>query len=181
MDAALGLWRGIPLAGVPGPLAKIERDRLAELRLTVLEDRAGTLLSRGKAAGLAGELSALVTEHPFRERLAGLLMGALCQAGRQAEALAAYQATRRVLVAELGIEPGPDLRRLHDDILNNRGTAVPPHADQPAGVRATPAPPRQLPAAVRQFVGRTTEIAALAALAREAAAASAAVISAIGG
>src|SRR5258708_33191068 len=95
MDAALGLWRGIPLAGVPGPLAKIERDRLAELRLTVLEDRAGTLLSLGKAAGLAGELSALVTEHPFRARLAGLLMGAPCQDGPHAERDAAAQDPRR--------------------------------------------------------------------------------------
>jgi DNA-binding SARP family transcriptional activator len=80
-ETAVKIWRGVPLAGVPGPLAEIERARLAERRLTLLEDRAETVLRLGGAADLAGELASLIAEHPFRERLAGLLMRALYQAG----------------------------------------------------------------------------------------------------
>ncbi len=168
-DAALALWQGIPLAGVPGPLAEIERARLAELRLSIIEDRADTMLRLGMAADLIGQLHTLVTENPFRERLAGLLMRTLHATGRQAEALAVYRDTRRLLVAELGVEPGSELRQLHDSILKN--------APQP---KVNP-PPRQLPAAIRQFTGRGPELAALTALATEAKSAQTIVISAIGG
>jgi DNA-binding SARP family transcriptional activator len=117
LKAALVLWQGTPLAGVPGPLAETERTRLAGWRLDILEDLAHTRLSLGRAVGLADELSALVAEHPFRERLAGLLMQALHQAGHQAEALTVYTHTRMLLVEELGIDPGPELQQLHLRIL----------------------------------------------------------------
>jgi DNA-binding SARP family transcriptional activator/tetratricopeptide (TPR) repeat protein len=168
-DAALALWQGIPLAGVPGPLAELERARLAELRLSILEDRADTMLHLGMAAGLIGQLRTLVAENPFRERLAGLLMLALVGSGRQAEALAAYQRARQLLVEQLGVEPGQDLQRLHDDILHSRVTAAASRPD--AGGRSlvvdTPVVPRQLPLAVPRFTGRRAELKALSNLAGE--------------
>jgi DNA-binding SARP family transcriptional activator/tetratricopeptide (TPR) repeat protein len=168
-DAALALWQGIPLAGVPGPLAEIERARLAELRLSILEDRADTMLHLGMAADLIGQLHTLVAENPFRERLARLLMLALVRSGRQAEALTAYQRARQLLVEQLGVEPGQDLQRLHDDILHGRVTAAVSRPD--AGGRSlivdTPLAPRQLPLAVPRFTGRRTELKALSNLAGE--------------
>lgn len=185
LESAVAIWRGIPLAGVPGPLAEIERARLAERRLTLLEDRAEMVLRLGRAAGLAGELASLVAEHPFRERLAGLLMRALYQAGRRAEALAVYRSTRQTLVSELGIEPGLTLRRLHDDILSNRDlVAAAEDTGVPAVVSASPpvpVVPRQLPAAPRQFSGREAELEALRALAREAVTGDAVVVATICG
>jgi len=180
LDTALALWHGTPLAGIPGPLASIERDRLAELRLAALENRAETLLGLNQAAEVIGELSALAARYPFRERLAGLLMRALYRSGRQAEALAAYQRVRRRLVDELGVEPGPELQQLHNDILNSRELVGMAEPGQAAADGTTP--PRQLPPAVRHFTGRRSELAALAILTREAArAGGTVVISAIGG
>jgi DNA-binding SARP family transcriptional activator/tetratricopeptide (TPR) repeat protein len=183
LDAALALWRGTPLSGIPGPLAEIERTRLAELRLAALEDRAEALLRLGRSADLIGEVLALAAEHPFRERLAGLVMRTLYQADRQAEALAFYQRTRRLLVDELGIEPGPELRRLHDDILKGRGATLngKPGVDV-LGHGAAASTPRQLPPAVWHFSGRKAELAALADVARKSGGpGGAVVISAIGG
>ncbi|HEV2373901.1 MAG TPA: AfsR/SARP family transcriptional regulator [Streptosporangiaceae bacterium] len=117
MDAALALWHGTALAGIPGPLAQVHRVRLAEMRLATQEERAEVMLSLGQAPGLIGELSTLVACHPFRERLTELLMRALCLTGRQAEALVVYQRARRALVDELGVEPGPGLRRVHHQVL----------------------------------------------------------------
>src|SRR6266542_887554 len=119
-DAALGLWHGTPLAGISSPFADAERLRLGELRLAAIEDRAEAMLGLGRHAELVAELSALAAEHPLRERLRGLLMAALSRSGRQADALALFADTRRLLVGELGIEPGPQLQRLHHQILNNQ-------------------------------------------------------------
>ncbi|HEX6525695.1 MAG TPA: BTAD domain-containing putative transcriptional regulator [Streptosporangiaceae bacterium] len=193
METAAGFWQGIPLGGVPGPLAEIERARLAELRLALLEEHAEMMLRIGAAADLTGDLASLVAEHPFREGLAGLLMRALYQAGRQAEALAVYQATRRTLAEELGIEPSLSLRRLHADILSNRdatdalkegGEPEALELDTPhpeATVRSAAVLPRQLPAAPRHFTGRASELDTLTAMAREAVTEDAVVIAAIGG
>jgi tetratricopeptide (TPR) repeat protein len=181
-ESALKIWQGVPLAGVPGPLAEIERARLSERRLTLLEDRAETVLRLGGPADLAGELASLIAEHPFRERLAGLLMRALYQAGRRAEALAVYRSTRQTLAEELGIEPVPSLRRLHDDILGNRDIAAEQDSyGLPSAVNAASVIPRQLPAGPRQFTGRESELKTLLTLAREAVAGDAVVIAAIGG
>jgi DNA-binding SARP family transcriptional activator len=114
---ALGLWQGEALAGVPGPYADAQRVLLAELRLAAAEEMLALDISLGEHVRATAELRALVAEHPFRERLVELLMLALYRAGRQAEALLAYQATRHRLGEELGIDPGPALRAMHQRVL----------------------------------------------------------------
>jgi predicted ATPase/DNA-binding SARP family transcriptional activator/Tfp pilus assembly protein PilF len=115
---ALSLWRGAALADfVCEPFAQSEAARLEELRLTALEERIDADLALGRGAELVAEVEALVEGNPLRERLRGQLMLALYRAGRQAEALAAYQDARRTLVDELGIEPSPALRELEQAIL----------------------------------------------------------------
>jgi len=115
---ALALWNGPPLADFTyEPFAQTDIARVEELRLSALEELIEADLALGHGADVVGKLEALVTRHPFRERLRRLLMLALYQAGRQAEALAAYQDTRRLLVEELGIEPSPALQRLEGAIL----------------------------------------------------------------
>jgi DNA-binding SARP family transcriptional activator/tetratricopeptide (TPR) repeat protein len=116
---ALALWRGGPLSDFAhARFAQAEIARLEDLRLACLEERIDQDLAEGRGAELTGELEALVAEHPLRERPRGQLMLALYRSGRQAEALDAYQAARRALVEELGIEPGRELRDLHQRILN---------------------------------------------------------------
>jgi len=139
LGAALALWRGPALADFTyEPFGQGEIARLEEARLAALEERLEADLALGRHGELAGELEALVAAHPLRERLRGQLMLALYRSGRQAEALEAYQETRRVLVEELGIEPSPPLRELHAAILN-----------QDAGLERTaePKPPRAEPSA----------------------------------
>jgi DNA-binding SARP family transcriptional activator/Fe2+ transport system protein FeoA len=115
---ALSLWRGGPLADFAyDRFARAEIERLVELRLACLEERTEQELARGRHAELVGELEALVREYPLRERLRAQLMVALYRSGRQAEALEVYQSARRMLVEELGIEPGRSLRDLHQAVL----------------------------------------------------------------
>jgi DNA-binding SARP family transcriptional activator len=115
---ALSLWRGPPLAEFGcEPFAQAEIIRLEELRLAALEERIEADLALGRHAELVPELEAAVTRQPLRERLRRQLMLALYRSGRQAEALEAYRKARQVLVAELGIEPGPALQRLEKAIL----------------------------------------------------------------
>ncbi|HMI71116.1 MAG TPA: BTAD domain-containing putative transcriptional regulator, partial [Solirubrobacteraceae bacterium] len=150
---ALGLWRGPPLADLAyEPFARSHVARLEDLRFTALEQRIEADLASGKHARLTGELEALVAQHPLRERLHGQLMLALYRSGRQAEALAAYQAARATLVDELGIEPGRELRDLHEAILRQDE-----RLDLAAPIEA-PAPPPQRGGV---FVGRARELAAL--------------------
>jgi DNA-binding SARP family transcriptional activator/ABC-type transport system substrate-binding protein len=116
---ALALWRGPPLPEFAFEgFAQAEIARLEELRLTALEERIELELELAQNGDLVGELEALVAAHPLRERLRGQLMLALYRSGRQAEALDAYQRTRRTLVDELGIEPGQALQQLEAQILN---------------------------------------------------------------
>jgi len=118
LRAALSLWRGPPLADFRyEPWAQAEITRLEEMRLAALEERIDAELALGRQADVVGELEALLTHHPLRERLRAQLMLALYRSGRQADALAAYQEARRALVEELGIEPGRKLRELHQGIL----------------------------------------------------------------
>src|SRR5262249_22409740 len=115
---ALALWRGKPFADFAyEPFAQAEIARLVELRLTCLEERIESDLGPGRSSALIGQLEALVEEPPLRERLRAQLMLALYRSGRQAEALEVYQRARRALVGELGIEPGRELRDLHQAIL----------------------------------------------------------------
>ena len=103
---ALALWRGPPLADFAAEsFATANATRLEELRLGALEDRIEAELALGEHARLAGELEALAMEHPLRERLQALLMRALYAAGRQADALAAYQRVRRALAEQAGLDP----------------------------------------------------------------------------
>ncbi|MEU4739766.1 BTAD domain-containing putative transcriptional regulator [Actinosynnema sp. NPDC023658] len=150
---ALGVWRGIPLGGAQGAWAEGERSRLEEMRLGALEDRFDAELAVGRGESLVAELSAAVAENPLRERLRGQLMLALNQTGRQADALACYQDGRRVLLDELGIEPGPALRATHERIL--RGDAdVKPAGAAPTATALTPS---QLPLDIGDFTGRVAE------------------------
>ena len=123
---ALSLWRGRPFEDVAyASFAQIEIDRLEGRRLAAIEDRVEAELALEDHAELVSELEALVRQHPFRERLRGQLMLALYRSGRQAEALTAYQEARRVLVEELGIDPGPTLRELEQAILRQDPALIP--------------------------------------------------------
>ena len=117
LNSALSLWRGIAFAGVPGPFADTERVRLGELRSAAAEERADVLLSLGRHEEVVPDLTAMVAEHPLRERMRGLLMIALYRSGRHAEALRVFAEGRRVLADELGIDPGIDLSRIHQQVL----------------------------------------------------------------
>jgi DNA-binding SARP family transcriptional activator len=118
LGAALGLWRGPPLADFAFEgFAQADIRRLEELRLSTVEERIDADLESGRHAELVGELESLVAEQPFREQLRGQEMVALYRSGRQAEALQAYHDGRRALVDELGIEPGRPLQELFSQIL----------------------------------------------------------------
>jgi DNA-binding SARP family transcriptional activator len=150
---ALALWRGPPLADLAyEPFAQSQVARLEDLRFTALEQRIDADLGSGEHARLTGELEALVAQHPLRERLRGQLMLSLYRSGRQAEALAAYQAARATLVDELGIEPGRELRDLHEAILRQDE-----QLELPASVEVSEPPAHR----GGVFVGRARELAAL--------------------
>jgi DNA-binding SARP family transcriptional activator len=114
---ALGLWRGPALAGADPEFAELEARRLEELRLAATEEWVDAELDAGSSGSIVAEVEALVRENPLRERLRGQLMLALYRAGRQADALRVYHEGRRVLVDELGIEPGRALQQLYAQIL----------------------------------------------------------------
>lgn len=118
LSRALAEWRGAPLVDVAhASFAQAATVRLEELRASALELRIEAELALGRHATLIGELYALTSEHPLRERLSAQLMTALYRDGRQADALAAYRAARERLVEEIGIEPGPELKALEARIL----------------------------------------------------------------
>jgi DNA-binding SARP family transcriptional activator len=150
LHEALALWRGSPLADFAyEPFAQAAVVRLEELRLAALEERIEADLALGRHSALVGELEALAVEHPLRERMHGQLMLALYRAGRQAEALEAYQRARRALVDGLGIDPGQPLQALERAILQQDPALdlSPPRArpDAPASPAAElPAPERSI-------------------------------------
>jgi DNA-binding SARP family transcriptional activator/tetratricopeptide (TPR) repeat protein len=118
LSEALALWRGSPLVDVPSNvLITAEVPRLDALRMQAQEWRMDAGLAQGRHSELVGELTQLALDHPWRERFHAQLMLALYRCGRQAEALSAYQRTRRMLVDELGVEPGRELRDLQAGIL----------------------------------------------------------------
>jgi len=159
---ALDLWRGSPLAefadtGFAPPVIT----RLEETRLAAIEDRIEADLKLGGQGELTGELEALVRAHPLRERLWGQLIVALYRSGRQGDALGAYRRARTVLADELGIDPGPELRRLESAVLSQDSTL-----GEPAPGRGRPDRPRpgNLPAARNALIGRRAELGHVAAL-----------------
>jgi DNA-binding SARP family transcriptional activator len=129
LRAALALWRGPALDDLAfEPFARDEVGRLEEARLAALEDRIDADLELGAAATVVTELEELVEGHPLRERFYAQLMRALYRAGRQADALATYQAARDVLGEELGLEPGEELRALQQAVLRQDPALGPPAA-----------------------------------------------------
>ncbi|MFF4650464.1 BTAD domain-containing putative transcriptional regulator [Streptomyces sp. NPDC001380] len=168
LRAGLDLWRGPVLGGAGGPVLAAAVAELEELRLAACEELAVLRLELGAGADLIGELRRLVAEHPLRERLRGLLMRALYRAARQAEALEEYRRIRDLLGEELGIDPGPELERLHGDILRASPdlfaspSPVPPAPAAPLVPAARPAvhsseAPCSLPYDLPDFTGRGDE------------------------
>jgi predicted ATPase/DNA-binding SARP family transcriptional activator len=187
LAAALGQWRGEALQDVGAPWATTAARRLEEARSAALEDRIDADLALGRHAAIVGELEALTAEHPLRERLRGQLMLALALSGRQAEALEVFARTRALLAEELGLDPSPALRQIHEDVLAHRlpavarprgtsGDAAPSGSGSPGaassdGSEEGDGPPRRdegrlvrLPAPTSSFVGRESELARLTSL-----------------
>ncbi|MEU2167420.1 BTAD domain-containing putative transcriptional regulator [Micromonospora chersina] len=172
LDDALALWRGPAYAEFAGePWARAEIDRLDEVRMLAVERRAEALLALGRAAEAASDLRAQAAAHPLREDTWRLLAVALYRAGRQGDALAALRDARAVLVRELGVDPGPRLRRLEADILAQAPyldptppTLVPPSVPVPAGLSVAAGGAAE---EGRPFVGRVAELASLTGLAGE--------------
>ena len=157
--AALDVWRGPPELPAT-PRAQAEITRWLEAHESLIEDLADARLGCGQAAELVGDLESAVADAPLRERRWAQLCLALYRAGRQGEALRAYQRARSVMSDELGVDPGPELRRLEAAVLAH---------DQSLDFRRAPAPPgpaprrprTSLPVPPTAFVGRATELAAL--------------------
>ncbi|MFC0439809.1 BTAD domain-containing putative transcriptional regulator [Kutzneria buriramensis] len=151
---ARGLWRGKPLADVQSEtLRREEAPRLHEQLLSAEELRFDVELGLGRHNAIIGELRDLTVSNPLRERFWAQLITALYRSGRQAEALQTFQDVRRVLADELGIDPGPELLALHQQVLTG-DTAL-------AGLVARQPLPRQLPPPVGGFVGRSAELKVL--------------------
>lgn len=117
LRAALDLWRGPALADVADPLAEAEGPRLEEARVCAVEALVEAELATGRHAAVLPELTRLVRQFPLRERFRAQLMTTLYRCGRQAEALDLYERSRRMLDDELGVQPGAELRAVHQAIL----------------------------------------------------------------
>jgi predicted ATPase/DNA-binding SARP family transcriptional activator len=157
---ALGIWRGEALADLSAaPFVSVEGSHLDELRRAALDRRIEADLEAGRE-DLVAELQELVAKEPLRERLRQQLIIALYRAGRQADALEAYREARRTLKDELGIEPGPELRRLEQAILRHDPELAAPQRVRP--------PKGNLPAPPTALVGRELELAAVTGLLRRA-------------
>jgi predicted ATPase/DNA-binding SARP family transcriptional activator len=167
---ALVLWRGPALADVAdAPFAAGPVARLEELRLAAAEDQTEARLALGQGAELVPDVEELAAAHPLRERLRGQLMRALYAAGRQAEALAVYDQTRRLLADRLGVDPSPELSAVHLGILR-ADPSLTPGPSKTAPADPAPSAPRQpeagnghrrlsnLPAQLTSFVGREDEL-----------------------
>lgn len=165
-ESALGLWHGEALSGIPGPYAALERTRLREMRYAATEGWIAGLIAEGRSEAAVVAASEAIAQEPLRERLRHLHMLALFRCGRQAHAIQAYHDIRAVLRDELGIDPGPELRALHERILageTSAGTSA-----QATSWATAPASPwtrnstvrtlNQLPPTARVFIGRETEL-----------------------
>ena len=158
---ALALWRGRPLADVTSQtLLDAWVPRLEGWNLQAREWRIEAELQLGHHDQIRSEVGELAARHPLRENVYGQLMRALDRSGQRAQALEVYRDARRILVAELGVEPGAELRRLHEQILAGELESEPVR-----GVPGYQRPvPQQLPAPVRNFTGRAVELSSLRAM-----------------
>jgi DNA-binding SARP family transcriptional activator len=156
LRGALALWRGEPLAGLSGSWVERVRQGCRQQRLDALVAWAEAELRGPDPAAVIGQLSDAIAEYPLVEPLTAALIRALYAAGRTAEALDCFFAIRQRLVEELGVDPGPELRRLHQAVL--RGELARPAASPAWPDRAIPA---QLPSDVAGFIGRADELAQL--------------------
>lgn len=164
---ALALFRGEPLTGLPGPFAQGERGRLVQQQRTLQQERLECLVLLGRSADALDDLAALSAADPYDESLAALRMRALYGSGHQVAALNAYQDMRARLRDELGVEPGGELRRVHQEVLRRDDERL----LGPAAARsATPPPPSrpcravdELPGDTGRLIGRERELALLTA------------------
>ncbi|HEV2371738.1 MAG TPA: BTAD domain-containing putative transcriptional regulator, partial [Streptosporangiaceae bacterium] len=157
LTQALGLWHRVPLAGLASPWFDAMRQSLELQRMAAQLALNDAMLRQGKHTLLISELAGQATDHPANERLIGQLMLALYRSGRQAEALRWYERTRHWLADDLGADPGPELQALHQRMLRTDPALAGPWS---AGRDAMPVP-RELPADVAAFTGRTAELAEL--------------------
>ncbi|MFD7687878.1 BTAD domain-containing putative transcriptional regulator [Streptomyces sp. NPDC059781] len=163
---ALALWRGSAFAGVDTPWFNARRHLLDSERLAARLELVDVRLRLAQHEGLVSELAARAEEYPLDERVIGQLVLALYRCGRQAEALGAYERARRRLADELGVDPGPALRRLYERILAGAVEPAAPRSAAPADRSGTVVNPpmarqlvpRLLPADRSLFVGRKDEV-----------------------
>ncbi|MFC5184939.1 AfsR/SARP family transcriptional regulator [Actinomadura harenae] len=180
---ALALWRGpAPLADVADPFVAAELPRLEEEYMAAVETGMSLDLALGRHQEVIAELTRLVTDHPYREKLHEQLMTALYRSGRQADALAVYDTARRTLRDELGVDPSEELRAAHLSILNQEPLSVParvradldrpgsPFPDEPEPRRPVSAwhgvRPAMLPHDIADFTGRAGDLDRLLSLVR---------------
>lgn len=152
VQEALALWQGRPYEGVQSPECEAESDRLEQRRLDILEARLVAHVALNRQDQILTELTQLAQQHPMRERLQELLMVTLDRAGRRSDALQVYRDTHRALVEELGIDPGPRLRQVHERILAGD--------EEPSDGDAAPTP-AQLPPPPPLLLGREPDLARL--------------------
>lgn len=155
---ALGLWHGPALTDVPESLTVIaQATRWGQARLGAMEDRMATQLELGRHTEVVDELHQLVHEHPLREQLQAYYIVALYRGGRRSDALAAYRRARQVLIDEVGLEPGPELRGIEKAILadDRQPPAAPATLPTTLHAPAAPRPVAQLPPG---FTGRTGQL-----------------------
>jgi DNA-binding SARP family transcriptional activator len=188
LRSALALWRGPALAGMSGPVLEAAAAAWEERRRSAQDSYYEQMLALGEHAGIVPELSAVLGEDRLREKTAGQLMLALYRCGRQGDALTVYRELSAALADRLGLDPGADLHRLHQQILTRDPTlgrdGKPPEQESAARPDQPGRPvivPRQLPVATRHFVGRASELGQLDELLGQAADAAPVIITAIGG
>ena len=157
LDAALALWRGRPFADLDDPAAGPEFARLSALRDAAVEQRAEALLAMGHAGAAVAVAEAMVAADPIRESGVAILMRALVAAGRSADSLRAYAGLRRELAEQLGLDPSPELRALHEQVLRR----------EPSVLVAGPSMPPPPAVPVSSFVGRDADVARAAGLLAE--------------
>lgn len=161
LDDALALWQGSPLADLPDRTA--EAARWEARRLEARRARLAAALALGRAEQVLPELAALCDSHPLDEPLQALRLRALRDAGRPAQALAAYDAVRRLIADRIGADPGPELRAFHEELLHHERPPAPRPPRPPAGPAARPPerPQGNLRARLTSFVGREGDIEAI--------------------